>query len=192
MSLKNMKIKGKSYQSPFTNLMEPLDDVVEAVKEGRWDDLTKSHMRLGCTIAGRYVSVGANSDEMVSAAMLGICTAVDKIKKKGLKHDNVTGYIVHYIHQFCSEVLRKDTVVPMPRGKKVRPVLSLLDTGENDFDIIEFEDTLEKIIKTEQEGEIITLRRLGFTDAAVAEKLDISQSRVIRIRHDLYKRFQKS
>jgi len=91
MSLKNIKMKGKSYQHHFTNLPQPLDDVVKAVEEGRWDDLIESHMRLGCMIAGRYVSIGANSDEMVSAAMLGICEAVNKIKKNGLEHKNITG-----------------------------------------------------------------------------------------------------
>lgn len=191
MTLKNIKMKGQSYNHHFTDLAQPLNNVVKAVEEGRWDDLIKSHMRLGCMIAGRYVRIGGNSDEMVSAAMLGVCEAVNKIKKNGLEHENITGYIIHYIHRFCSEVLRKDTVVPMPRGKIARPVLSLLDTGEKDFDIIEFEDTLEKIIETEQESKVITLRRLGYTDKVIAEKLDISQTSVTKIRHKLLKRYQK-
>lgn len=217
MSLKNIKIKGQSYNHPFTDLAQPLDDKLKAIEEGRWDDLIESHMRLGCSIAGRYVSIGGNSDEMVSAAMLGICVAVDKIKKHGLDHDNATGYIVHYIHNYCSEVLRKDTVVPMPRGQKIKPVQILTDNllpvvarrrgtelnedfksvdytlnvKKDDFDVIEFEDILEKIIKTLIEGKIILYRRHGWTDALIAKKLDISQPTVTRIRHTLFERYQK-
>jgi len=65
------------------------------------------------------------------------------------------------------------------------------ELSRNDFDIIEFEDILEKIIKTEKEASIITLRRLGYTDSAIAEKLNICQSNVTRIRHTLFKRFQR-
>ena len=162
MSLKNIKMRGQSYQHHFTDLDEPLDDKLKAVEEGRWDDLIKSHMRLGCTIAGRYVSIGANSDEMVSAAMLGI--AVDKIKKNGLDHDNITGYIVHYIHQHCSEVLRKDTVVPMPRGQKTKKTFSLRDniSSTSNASIRRGNTVSEEGNTINRGGEIVTDYSLSF------------------------------
>ena len=62
---------------------------------------------------------------------------------------------------------------------------------KNDFNIVEFEDILEKIINTSLEKEIIEYRRLGWTDAVISEKLGISQSHVTGIRHTLFKRYQK-
>jgi len=197
MSLRNRYAEGQSFSHPFNsvNLAEPLseEDKMLAVLFEDWDSLTESHMRLGCSIAGRYVRLGGDSDEMVGAAMFGIVRAVDKIKDGQLEHDNITGYIVHYIHQECSESLRKNTTIPTPRKKPPKhifPLTATTSTSYDDFNIVDFEDVLEKIIENDEERLIIELRREGFMDKAIAEILGISRSQVTKSRLRLAKRYR--
>ena len=197
MSLRNRHIEGRSYEHPFNsaNLAEPLSEEEKqlALKNKNWNYLIEGHMRLGCSIAGRYVRFGGDSDEMVGAAMLGIVRAVDKIKDGQLKHDNITGYIVHYIHQECSEVLRKDTAVPTPRKKEKKQIVQLndaLDCCYDDFNIIDFEDALESIIENDEERLIVELRKQGYADEVIAEKLSIDRNKVTRTRYCLAKRYE--
>ncbi len=191
MSLKNMTIKGHSCKRVFENLKPPLSDVekLKAVEDEDWHLLTETHMGLGCSIAGRYVSRGADSDEMVSAAMLGICDAVGRIPQ--LKHNNITGYIVSYIHRYCSDVWRNDTAVSVPNGVVPLPTRGNTDKGVFDFNTVEFHDSLDSIVNTQLEIDIVALRRLGCTDAEVAEQLDVCRTTVTRVRNQLKKRFEQ-
>ena len=167
-------------------MKQPLDDKIKAVEEGRWDELIESHMRLANKIANSY---DGDRDEMVSAAYVGLCVAVDRIKEKGLRHNNVTAYIGRYIHQHVQETRRKDCVIPHPRGEQIRQAHSLLDTGKSAFSDFEINDILEQITQTPVEEKIIMLRRHGYTDAQISVKLDTPQSSVTRTRHRLLNRF---
>lgn len=190
------QIKGQSYQHPFArqDLAPPLSDEekIHTLKTENWDLLTKSHMRLGCAIAGRYVRLGGNSDEMVSSAMLGIVTAVDRIKKGLLKHNNVTGYIIHYIHQHCAEALRIDCVIPVPQHNDSKIIVcpitdnNIEATGTR---IGELYELLEHIAHTETEKDLIFLRQQGYTDTEVANTLNISRSTVTKTRKRLLERY---
>ncbi len=187
------KIQGKSYYHPFAvaDLKQPLtdDEKILAIKEKNWNLLIETHMRLGCSIAGRYVKLGGNSDEMVSAAMLGVCEAVDRTKQNG--HENVTGYIIHYIHQYCSKALQQDCLIPVPRpSKKKITVCPITDVAiASDNKINELNEILESITKTEDEKMVIFLRQQNYTDYEISEKLSISRPTVTRIRHTLWERF---
>ncbi|KKN01676.1 hypothetical protein LCGC14_1125410 [marine sediment metagenome] len=190
------RIQGQSYSHPFAlqNLAQPLDDEekINVLKTENWNLLTESHMRLGCSIAGRYVRLGGNSDEMVSAAMLGIAVAVDRIKKGIITHVNVTGYIIHYIHQQCIETLRLDCVIPVPQNndtKIIRCPFTDSNSGLTTTNIGELYDTIEYITHTELEKDIVFLRQQGYTDIEVADNLGIGRSTVIRTRKRLLERF---
>lgn len=190
------QIRGQGYSHPFAHqkLRQPLNDEekAHALKAKDWDLLTESHMRLGCAIAGRYVSLGGNSDEMVSAAMLGIVTAVDRAKKGLLKHDNVTGYIIHYIHQNCAEALRLDCVIPIPQHNDSK-IITCPITDNNieatETRLGELYEILEHITYTEVEKDVIFLRQQGYTDTEVANNLNISRSTVTKTRKRLLKRY---
>ena len=192
------QIKGQGYQHPFAqqHLAEPLSDKekINARINGDWHLLIESHMRLGCSIAGRYVRLGGKSDEMVSAAMLGIVTAVDRVKKGFLKHNNVTGYIIHYIHQHCIEALRLDCVIPIPQHNDTKIIVcpitdDILSRDGFQQQIGEFYEVLEYITHTEIEKDIVFLRQQGFTDFEVACNLNISRSTVTKTRKRLLERY---
>lgn len=190
MSLRNKTVRGQGFNHKLGILKEPLSDEekLQAVKDENWDLLIETHMRLGCAIASRYCAIGGDSDEMLSAAMLGICDAVNRIPK--LEHTNYTGYITHYIHRHCSDTYRKDRVVPVPNGVIPPVAQAVFDMGAIDFDIIEFYDLLEVTIKTDRERKIVDLRSVGYVDAEIAEKLGLSKARITQIRTELARRFE--
>jgi len=195
MSLKGRAVRGKSFAHPLqkADLASPLSDTEkgEAIEACDWDRLIEAHMRLGCSIAGRYHAKGGDADEMVSAAMLGICDAVSRFSTGLIETDNLTGYIVAYIHQHCSETARRDCVIPPPQHNKPAPTQELFDTVTKDFNIVDFDDRLAAIIQTDREALIISLRRQGYTDGAISGKMGIPRSTVTMVRLNLLKRFQK-
>ncbi len=210
------RIRGQSYEHPFAkqDLAQPLSDEEKkvALKARDWDLLIESHMRLGCAIAGRYVRLGGNSDEMVSSAMLGIVEAVDRFKRGTVLHDNITGYIIHYIHQSCIKALRLDCVIPVPQNNDTK--ITVLSTDRNPSETVwgaeggiiicpitdnnievtatnmgELYETVEYITHTELERNVVFLRQQGYTDADVADNLGIGRSTVTKIRKRLLERF---
>ncbi len=207
------RIQGQSYSHPFAQqeLAQPLgeEEKIQALKTENWNLLIESHMRLGCSIAGRYVRLGGNSEEMVSAAMLGITVAVDRIKKGIITHVNVTGYIIHYIHQHCAEALRSDCVIPVPQNNDTKIVVSPLDRDpdhnrypgiiicpitDNSVKVDstrmgELYETIEYITHTELERDIVFLRQQGYTDVEVADNLGIGRSTVTKTRKRLLEKF---
>lgn len=189
------RIKGRGYQHPYAHqdLAQPLsqEEKLHARDTGDWHSLIESHMRLGCAIAGRYVSFGADSDEMVSSAMLGITAAVDRISSGFLMHDNITGYIVHYIHQHCAEGMRKDHLIPSPRGTQKLQRHPITDnTITTDSELEELYDVIEAITHTEVERVLVFLRQQGYTDQEVAAQLYCSRSFVAQTRRKLFERFK--
>ena len=174
--------------------MQPLGDKekINALKAEDWDLLIESHMRLGCSIAGRYVRLGGKSDEMVSAAMFGIVVAVDRVKRKLLKHMNVTGYIIHYIHQHCAEALRMDCVIPVPQHNDTKIItcpITNIHSKANEAKIGELYEIIEHITHTELEKDIVFLRQQSYTDSEVASNLGISRSTVTKTRKRLLERY---
>ena len=190
------RIQGQSYRHPFANqdLATPLNDEekINVLKTENWDLLVESHMRLGCSIAGRYVRFGGNSEEMVSAAMLGIVIAVDRIKKGIIKHINVTGYIIHYIHQNCTKALRLDCVIPVPQNNDTKIIVCPITDNNIEVTAInmgELYETIEYITHTELERNVVFLRQQGHTDIEVASNLNVSRSIVTKTRKRLLERF---
>ncbi|MEE9548718.1 MAG: sigma-70 family RNA polymerase sigma factor [Nitrosomonadaceae bacterium] len=190
------QIRGQSYKHPFAqqHLAKPLNDEekIHALKTKNWHLLIESHMRLGCSIAGRYVRLGGKSDEMVSAAMLGITVAVDRFKRGYVLHNNVTGYIINYIHQHCADALRMDCVIPVPQHNDTKiitcPITDkrMLATGPR---VPEVYEALEHITHTEVEKDIVFLRQQGYIDVEVASILNISRSTVTKTRKRLLERY---
>ena len=191
------QIKGQKYYHTFfnrQNLAQPLSDEekINAIEAEDWDLLIESHMRLGCSIATRYVWLGGNFEEMVSSAMLGIAEAVDRFKRGIVSHDNITGYIIHYIHQICTECLRMDCLIPVPQHNDTKIIVCPI-TDDNiektATNLGELYEILEYITHTELEKDIVFLRQQRYTDSEVAANLGVSRSTVTRTRKRLLERY---
>jgi len=196
MFKRNFVHQRNAYKHPlwsnFPSASLTVAEAKELVETKKWEELILRSGRCGLLVAGYYIQRGSDVEEMVSAAMLGICVAVDKMKSGDFDNYNPRGYIMSFIHRHCFEALQNNTLIPVPRyaEKKIFicPLIDALD-GTDDFDIIEFDEIMDKIVETEFESEVYLYRRVGNTDAEIARILDVSRSKVSRTRLTLYKRF---
>lgn len=132
--LAKRKIPAKSFQSWIGSqnlpdkVPEPLlSTMVARLRDGDMDVshyIVMGHVRLAAQIVGRYLwKHNHKTDDLVSAAMFGICQAV-KWAADGRMYDNrITPYIVQTIHRYIQEYLEHDHIVPIPRkefSKKMR------------------------------------------------------------------------
>lgn len=168
-------------------------ELLELTKAGSTeakDELILSHIRLAFSIVNR---LHTSDNELKSAAVEGVVHAMSRVSKGHLSHDNVTGYIVHFIHQYIGEYIRKISSIPMPRGHTRLQAYSIR-RNEAHYDpraMTELKDLLAHSIETKQERRIVDLKIAGYTDAQVGEIMDIPQTRVFRIRQTLKQRFER-
>lgn len=209
------KIKHEGFSHPFYKLdvppIVPQEEVVNLISEIRAgnkeaaDRVVMCHIRLMLSIVGRYLTVHKDSDSLTSAAVHGLCYAVNKIKEGSMDHDNLTGYLVEYIHRFLSEHLDRVSVVRVPRttkqdhGGKIRhPVIEELTEAviEQHFDKkskviskIELDEILDKIVQSPLERQIIEMRTENYKDDEIAIYVGLSKTSVFLIRRELEHRF---
>jgi len=219
MRLARIKIKGESFQHPFYQLELPTAipeeekaGLIVEIKAGNVEAghrVVLSHVRLALSIAGRYLSLIDNksrSDDLVSAAVEGLCHGVNKIKNEGLPHDNLTGYLTECIHRYVSEFLESTPVVVMSgrtkrhykqKGIKSKiPITQELTEAiiEKQFDAlplssIELDEILDKVVQSPTERSVIELRMEGRKDEEIGLLLGLSKSSVLLIRRELESRF---
>ncbi len=152
--------------------------------------IIEGHLRLAISIVGRYMlffDCNHLFDDLSGAAFEGVVVAANRLHT--LKHNNVTGYIVRYIHNFVSVALKKSPVVPTPRGHvpvKIKQI-DHHDCGYSD-DFVQ-SDILDNLTRTKEERNIVDLRIKGYTDQEIANTLKIPTTRVFRIRKTLKERY---
>ena len=156
-----------------------IQELLPKLREG--DKATKErvitgYMRLAISIANRY---GYNDREVIhSAALYGVCFAIDRVIKGFLEHDNLSGFVIKHIHRFCKEELL---------NKKTLPLYDVPDNYVGGT--VELFDLFDFLIKDDVEKQIIRLRMNGLVDGEIAEMLNLSKSFVYRIRKNFQERF---
>ena len=175
--------------SELPKIVLTVDQAKELVNKKDWEQLILSHGRLALLIAGYYIARGADVNETVSAAMLGLCRVVDKMKHD-FENINPRGFIVSAIHSVCYDSAVNDRNIPSGRNEPMHTCLLLdHDSKDNEFDIVEFDEIMELIVKSDLERKVMNLRRRSFEDNEIAEILGISRSSVSRLRKTLHERF---
>jgi hypothetical protein len=170
-----------------------------------------SHIYLSLNLVKNYKrSLGSRIrwDELLSAALEGLCHGVNKIKEEGLPHNNLTGYLIETMHRFISDHLEKFPMVRIPGrtkryrrqiGKELRQpetreltesiVESHFCDTRKKVSALEIEEILGKIIQSPTEKSIIDLRMLGYKDAEIAFQLGLSKTSIFLMRRELERRF---
>lgn len=218
MRLARTRMGRNKFHHPFYKLDLPASipeeekaELISKISKGNLEAAHRavlSHVRLALNIVGRYMVVIDNtsrSDDLVSAAVEGLCHGVNKIREEGLPHVNLTGYLTENIHRFVSEHLEHFPVVRVPartkrrhKGKVLQPATCELTEAviEKQFDKkskmiskIELDEILEKVIQSPMEREIIELRMEGRRDDEVASLVGLSKTTVFLIRRELENRF---
>lgn len=217
MRLSNRRVEGIEYRHPlFQENLPPLNEEqiptllvrLRAGEAGAFNEACSGHVRLAMQIVGRYLAVlGRNdkwADELVSAAMEGLVDAVEKVVAGQMEHDNLTGYIVAYIHRYISQVLERRPIVRVPRQTNfdrkaagLEPLrmqrVGLTDVPTEDIGHldIEIKELLEKAVQNDQDRQVLELRQAGKTDTEIADELDLSRTTVFVIRKGIETRFME-
>lgn len=159
-----------------------------------------SHVRLAISIVNRYVAVGGLyhlANDLDSAAMEGIVLAVNRVAEGGMaNHENVTGYIVRYIHNSIIRTAQHDSAIYVPRRQKdriVEPLRNSIPGKDSQLNIqqLEFWDLIDSLTDDDLEKRILKLRSKGHTDAEIGELIGLNRLQVLRIRTDLFRRFKR-
>lgn len=177
-------------------------ELLKLVRKGNTEaknELILGHVRLAVSIVDRYIIIYScrHSDDMLdSAAIEGLTVAVNRVEQGHLKHDNVTGYIIKFIHNYISECLRKLPPVYTPRGHSYpryvgAEMLEIMVQEDNPHALIVVKDLIDCTIRNERERRIVDLRIIGYTDKEIAKIMDIPQVSVFRIRQTLKQRFER-
>ena len=141
------------------------------------------------------------SDDMVSEGFLAITRAVNKIAEGDLpEKNNPTGYISVAIHNGLSNFVMGEATIRVPRSVESdqrASVSARVFVGlESEMGasmvherLFEIKDVLDSICQTEYDTTIMELRSHGYTDAEVAEQLELPPTTVYMLRRELYERF---
>ncbi len=156
------------------------------------------HLRLAVSLANRYVSVyGLRfcADDLDSAAYIGVVEAVNRVAKGNmLNHDNITGYIVNYIHQNVSNAADNSVAIHTPQRKrnKIKENMPLQMEGHNAQQTTELMETWEaitSIARNSVELKILELKRGGNSDEMIGCLLGCSRGWVTKLRRILHLRY---
>lgn len=149
---------------------------------------------LAMSIGGAYVGrTPLDKDELVSAALEGICEAVKKpveSNRKALVRDSV--------HNAISRAIQEAELVRTPRMEKWRKGIGPLAIEELTEDPITPPDTAWELLDdilalcSDRERAIVELRVQGHSDANIAEMIGLSRTTVFVIRKGIYERLGKT
>ena len=180
------------------------------------EKLIMSHVRLVLQICGGYVArYPEKKDDIVSAAMLGLVEAVDRMRVH--VHNNIGGYVTIRVHSSIHKFLINDYAIRIPQKqiKKLKEEHILPYTinfnskiqedednyaYENDADTSllppQYDDHEHEISDflnylTAQEQEILTLRLENHTGRDIAKIIQISPARVSQILCDIGEKFTR-
>ena len=148
------------------------------------DALIIEYMPVASNIARKYARYVEFKD-IEAEAFLGLVEAVNRIEQGKCKHENHGGYINKYITQYCHNYLKK-----FGYNSNIS-YDDITEDKHSSFNKTDFDDTIESITQTEQEKQVITLRRQGLNDTEISEQLGLDRLTIRKIRKRLYNRFER-
>lgn len=183
--LRNRTVKTTAYNHWLSGRLPPAmqesdkDHLLAGLRQGNQESRNKiieGHMRLAADIVGRYhtVSPNANTEEMLSAAFMGVVHATDLARN--LPHDNLTAYITTHIHNY---VQRRGIDPYVSDNLRLQQDLTVQDSRAH-----EIQEELDVVAYDDVDAIIIDMLSRGHKQVVIAEHLNIKQPSVAnRIRN---------
>ena len=200
----------RSIQCYFSDLKLPkqieegeLEALVTRLKNGDQSAAVKiinGHIRLAIGIATRYSLL--DSDDIVSAAMYGVCQAVQWAPQR-LKDLNITPYIVATVHRFISDSHAEDDVVHFPKGLEKVTVNYVPWVPERNADcdiyidddprgpdvlvpvvhddLFNIDEAIDDLDLPKKHGLALKLKLEGYNHEQIGQKLEIKKRDVTRM-----------
>ena len=129
------------------------EELKKLINKGDTETVIFCHLKLAYSLAKRY----GNDDEYFDAAIYGLVLGVNRLKD--LKHDNITGYLVWWMHRYIKEVKRPSN-----------PLNFDTEGVESSIDI---DDTIESLPHLDQA--IVIMKSRGFTNEEICSHLETTQ-----------------
>jgi DNA-directed RNA polymerase specialized sigma subunit len=158
-------------------------------------DLIEQHRGIARRIAGWYILKARHlADDLNSAAMEGVVTAVDRINRGLISHDNYYGYICCFIHCALGKEIRMNETITPPQRRDHKSCISLEYPVATTDPSIEISDVMESLHVAIGDDEllrkIVDLRIIGHTDEEIAEMLNLGRLVIQRARKRLFKKWR--
>lgn len=203
-------------QEELAPLVDQLRQGNEAVKA----TIIANHMRLAMAIVAKYTGrYPYLIDDMVGAAMMGICQAVDWAPTR-LYDNNITPYIYQTVERHIRDLIETRFVINIPRKTfktlyeeegAFLPIVQTIhstkfdeDNPHDDYDLLDeialkrveeypmfFEELLESLALTARERMIIDLLIEDYNQTEIAQLIGVSSERVRQIRMEIGTRLKK-
>lgn len=200
---------------PFST--EQNDEVYERLVSGdekARDEMIEGNMALAVYRTDAYLrsapQMAYYRDDMISAGLIGLCEAVDRMRKAGrIRNPRPTGCITRAIDCQIIKVVDKANIIVVPdrvqsrartEGEPIKPprivsdraLLGLHDLAFRDRDAVKelYEETLA-CCSNEREKQIVSMRAAGHTDAEIASAVKLSRRRVSSLREAIFNRFNE-
>lgn len=170
-------------------MSEAIQDLVSGLP-GTKDLIIEHHMQLARSIGVWYARRNRRAaDDLISAAYLGLCQAVEWAPTR-LHDHNITPYIVVTMHRYCREAIEADHTVVIERRARKEYRES---RGEGKMTVLMDDDAVEqspdqRLLMAElmetfciRHRTVIEMRLGGYNQCEIAEKLNCSQPMVCKL-----------
>jgi DNA-directed RNA polymerase specialized sigma subunit len=151
-------------------------EILPLVKEGHdfaIKELIEGHIQYACSVVGSYLlSVNSNitADDLTGAAFFGLVKGVDSIRRNGLAHNNITGYLARHINGEIKKILKSEKFLNLTN-------VELWTKPDNSLEV---EEDVKTLINDETDECIIGLLRLGYSPIDIGRELNIHRSNISR------------
>ena len=198
---------------PFT--MEQNDEVYKRLVKGdkkARDEMIEGNVALVVYRVEAYLRSAPQMtyyrDDMISAGLLGLCGAVDRMRKKGpVKNPKPTGCIAKAIDRHVSHAVDESNTIVVPNrvqqlaraeGEPITPprivpdkaLIGLSESSSRDRkETLELTEDVLACCRNDVERRVVSMRVDGHTDAEIEKALNLTH--VSRLRREIFKRFNE-
>ncbi|MFW9874518.1 MAG: hypothetical protein ACFFG0_15535 [Candidatus Thorarchaeota archaeon] len=141
------------------------EELIALVAVDDEETIIRCHIKLAYALAKKF----GKDDEYFDAAIYGLTLGVKRLKE--LKHDNVTGYLVHWINRHLREVKKQSILIDFE--PETRGFLNFID----------LEDSLEQLPNLDRA--IISMLRMKFTNEEICNHLGTTQWFIMKAKNRL-------
>lgn len=199
---------------------EELTPLVERLRQG--DNSVKAtiigdHMRLCMSIVAKYAArYPYLVDDMVGAAMMGACQAVDWAPTR-MYDNNITPYIYQTCERFIKETIEHRLVIYIPRRRfttlheeadafvpLVQTINATREEDEDDYDLLSehaartvgenpllFEELLESLALTARDRTVVDMLIENYTQVEIAEAIGVTPMAVSYIKQTIGEKLRR-
>lgn len=133
------------------------EELGKLLKKNDLDTIIFCHIKLAYSLARKF----GKDDEYFDAAIFGLVLGVNRLNN--LKHDNITGYLVHWINRYLREVPKIS----------IYALFEITDTKSTYTPKLDIDNLLEQLPQLDQA--IISMKSSNFTNEEICKHLETTQ-----------------